>query len=272
MGTVTKALTLLTYFSKSRPEIGLSDLARLSGQNKATTYRLLGELQAEGFVEQAGAGRAYRLGAAFLHYAALREAAVPLVSVAQGVLEKLSAATGETAHLTLLQGTQLSAVAYAYSPAHATKVTMDDADVLPLHATSSGYAVLAFSPEAFVEEILAAPLPARTSQTQTDPAALRRQLAQVRAQGLSETIGTFEADAHSHAAPIFDASAQPIGAISVAAPTNRVTPQTQPLIRQALALSAADLTRRLGGFVPDTFPTGFSDTNQTLAPSAQELT
>ena len=41
MGTVTKALSLLTFFTQTRPEIGLSDLTLLSGMNKATTHRLL---------------------------------------------------------------------------------------------------------------------------------------------------------------------------------------------------------------------------------------
>ena len=45
MGTVSKALSLLTLFSHARPTIGLSDVTRLSGLNKATAYRLLGELQ-----------------------------------------------------------------------------------------------------------------------------------------------------------------------------------------------------------------------------------
>ena len=72
--------------------------------NKATTHRLLGELAAHGFVEQVGSGREYRLGPAVLRLAALREAAVPMRELAQTVLAELAAATGETAHMSLLQG------------------------------------------------------------------------------------------------------------------------------------------------------------------------
>jgi len=97
MGTVAKALSLLTLFNQSRPEIGLSDVTRLSGLNKATAYRLLSELQAQGFVEQVGTDRAYRLGPEIMRLAALREAAVPLLSVAREVLDRLCTATGETA-------------------------------------------------------------------------------------------------------------------------------------------------------------------------------
>ena len=84
MGTVSKALSLLGFFSQQQPEIGLSDMARLSGMNKATVYRMLCELQTNGFVEQAGNGRAYRLGAEVLRLAALREATVPVLSAGLG--------------------------------------------------------------------------------------------------------------------------------------------------------------------------------------------
>ena len=45
MGTVSKALSLLTNFNQSRTEIGLSEIARLAGVNKATAYRLLSEVE-----------------------------------------------------------------------------------------------------------------------------------------------------------------------------------------------------------------------------------
>ena len=64
MSTVVKALQLLDLFSRSRPQIGLSDLARLAGLNKATCFRLVSDLCAAGLVEQMASGRDYRLAAA----------------------------------------------------------------------------------------------------------------------------------------------------------------------------------------------------------------
>jgi len=50
MGTVSKALSLLNYFSRSQSHIGLSEMARLTGMNKTTVHRMLTELQDQGFV------------------------------------------------------------------------------------------------------------------------------------------------------------------------------------------------------------------------------
>lgn len=255
MGTTSKALSLLKLFSRASPEIGLTDFARRAGMNKATTYRLLTELAAHGFVEQVGSGREYRLGPAFLRLSALREAAVPMREVALGVLNSLSKATGETAHMSLLQGQQLSTLAYTYSDAHGTQVRMEDAEILTLHSTSSGLAVLAFSPENFVDQVLSCPLEARTPDSITDPDLIRQQLGQFSQQGFAVSVGGFEQDVHSHAVPVFDAGSACIGAIAVAAPVARMDDALQSLIQRELLEHTPRLTRLLGGFLPTHFPT-----------------
>lgn len=256
MGTVAKALSLLDHFTRARSEIGLSDMARMSGLNKATAYRLLSELQEGGFVEQTGSGREYRLGPAVLRLASLRETAVPIRDLAAQVLQSLSAATHETAHMSLLQGDRLSMLSYAYSPRHGTRVTMEDAQVLALHATSSGLAVLAFSAPELIDRVLSGPLEKRTEDTLTDPARIRAALDSVRRTGMAESVGGFEKDVHSHAMPMFDARANVIGAMAVAAPVARMDDALKVLIRQELRQKALGLTRALGGFPPDGFPSG----------------
>lgn len=256
MGTVSKALSLLDFFSLTRESVGLSELARLSGMNKATVHRLMSEMQARGFVEQTGAAREYRLGPAFLRLAALREAAVPMREVADAVLADLSRDTHETSHVSLLQGETLTTLSYAYSPLHRTRVAMEDAEVLTLHNTSSGLAVLAFSPPAFVDAVLSRPLARPTPDTETDPAAIRARLGPIRASGMAESIGSFEADVHSHAMPLFDAASRVTGAIAVAAPAARMTAEHRSLIRSALRRHALHLTRAMGGLPPDDMPEG----------------
>ena len=254
MGTVTKALSLLTYFNHGRPEIGLSDLTRLSGMNKATVYRLMGELQDSGFVEQADGDRSYRLGPQVLRLAALREAAVPILSVSRRVLKDLSEETGETTHLSLVQGSQLNSLSHAYSPRHATRVMMEDAEVLTYHGTASGMAVLAYAEPGFVDSVLAAPLHSHTSATVTDPATIRAQLTRIRDSGMAQSVGGFEAEVHSHAVPVFGPDARVIGALAVAAPVSRMTAEQAALIPDALHRAGRTLTHRIGGAAPPSYP------------------
>lgn len=250
MSTVLKALQLLDLFTRARPQIGLSELARLARLNKATCFRLMTDLCDAGLAEQVEAGREYRLGPALLRLAALREANVPLRDVALPVLQDLAIEAGETAHLSLLVGAELRPLAHAYSPVHASKITLDDVQVFPFHATSSGMAVLAHQPPAFREAVLARPLAALTPQTQTDPAILRDRLRQVETTGFAESRGGYDSDVHSFAVPLFDALGRCTGALSIAALATRVTHDQSLLIRAALIQAARRIITLWGGGLP----------------------
>jgi DNA-binding IclR family transcriptional regulator len=247
MGTVSKALELLDLFSRARPRLGLTEAARMSGLNKATCYRLMTELGDFGLVEQVGPAREYRLGPAILRLAALREAHVPTREAALPLLQGLANRLGETTHASLLIGGELRAIAYAYSATHAMTVMMEDADVLPFHATSSGLAVLAFLPPQAREEILSRPLARLTARTETDVAALRDRIARVRAEGIAESKGGFEAEVDSLAVPLFDAFGQVCGALAVAVPAARMTDDLRGRIAAALGEAGPELTALWGG-------------------------
>ena len=131
---------------------------------------------------------------------------------------------------------------------------MEDAAVLPFHNTSSGLAILGFSKEDFVDHILSQPLTQRTAETQTDPMAIRALLPAIRATGMAESVSGFEQDVHSFAMPIFDSAAHVRGALAVAAPTVRMTSEHKSQIQSELRKQAVHLTRLLGGFLPDGFP------------------
>ncbi|MCB1328951.1 MAG: IclR family transcriptional regulator, partial [Maritimibacter sp.] len=152
------------------------------------------------------------------------------------------------------EGETLSTLAYAYSSTHGTSVLMDDAEVLTFHGTSSGIAVLAFSPRDFVDRVLGEPLSARTPETVTDPQAIRATLAGVRRSGVAVSVGGFEVDVFSHAAPVFDNAARVVGAVAVAAPVTRMSDDLATRVRAAVIDKARHLTRLTGGFLPQGFP------------------
>jgi len=239
MGTVGKALDLLDLFSRAEPQLGLSQLARASGLNKATCHRLLTELESRGLLEQTGPAREYRLGPAVLRLAALREAAVPTRDAAMPVIRRLAEATGETAHLSHLVAGRLQTLAFAYASRTGVRVMMEDADFLPFHATASGAAVLAFHPDP--DPLIAAA---------TDPDALRARVRDAQAKGYAETLSTFEKDVHSFAVSLFDATGTCTGALAVAAAAPRMTDDLHATITRNLIAAGAEITALWGGQPP----------------------
>jgi DNA-binding IclR family transcriptional regulator len=259
MSTVTKALGLLSHFTQARPQIGLSDLARLAQVNKATCYRLMADLCDHGLTEQLGESREYRLGPTALRLAFLREANVPMRSAAQPILQALSQSTGETAHLSLLMGKVLRPVAHAYSTAHSTRVTLDDTEALPFHATSSGLVTLAYQTPSFQTAVLAGDLPVLTSKTETNPTILAAHLIQIARTGIAESVGGYEIDVRSMAVPLFDALGTCVGSVAIAAVSSRVDEPKRASMARDLTRAGQHIITAWGGSVPMSLATVWRD-------------
>lgn len=238
MGTISKALDLLSHFSSTRSQIGLTEFVTLTRRDKATVHRHLSELEQNGFLEQHPQTRAYRLGPALLRLAAVREAAFPMRALLRPIVKDLSDAVGELAHASLLQGDRLSPVAHSDPRRHGTQVHFDESEMLPLHATSSGLAVLAFAPDELRNRILTGPLSMHTSQTITDATQILALLDEVRQTGIGRLNRAFDEEVFSQGAPLFGEGGRVLGAISVAVPTARANPDRQDDTAKCLAVAA----------------------------------
>lgn len=251
MGTISKSLNLLNFFSADLPEIGLSEFRKLSGQDKATVHRHLTELSESGFLEQNPATRAYRLGPAILRLAAVREALFPTRSAVAPIVREMAESLGELVHMSLRQGDELSPLFHHDAKVHGTRVHLDEAEMLPLHATSSGIVQLAFGPDDLLAGLRSQTLKRWTERTIVDHDVLVDAVSQARDTGIAHSDQGFELDVCSFAAPVFGIGEHAIGSLAVALPTTRRTEENAQRITDALKPGAIDVTERLGGVFPD---------------------
>lgn len=261
MGTVDKALHLLSFFTVPKPEWGLSDLSRSSGYDKATVLRLLNSLMVGGFVEKDAAAKTFRLGAAVLRLARIREASSPFVSVVKTPADCLSAKIQESVHVCMPERETLATV-YVVEPQRATRVYVDPSQPLPYHATASGLAFLAFAGPATVDATFSRiDLHAHTEHTITSHAALTERLAQIHEAGYAISTSSFELETVGIASPIFDASGCAIATVAAACLALRMTPELELGIAAAVTGAAIEITRALGAEPP----AGFAASHQRLA-------
>lgn len=249
MGTISKALELLDILSNTQSPKGLTGIASQAGFDKATTRRFLLALAKHGFVEQSAVSKNYRLGPAFLHYARLREITLPLTSIVQPILNELAASTGETAHASVLSGHTLSSIAVAESQ-RAIRAHIDFAEPLPLYATASGLACLAFGPDTLLEDYLKhVQLKRIARNTVTSKKSLKEKVAETLKLGFGRADRSFEEEIIGTAAPIFNPSGAAFGAIAVAAVASRFDAETErDIVRKVL--EAANLVTRATGGLP----------------------
>lgn len=217
MGTIGKALTLLDILSGMDREAGLTELAQACAYDKATTRRFLIELETHGFVEQHAESRKYRLGAALLRLARIREERYPFLRTATEFASELAGLTGETVHLSEFSNGRLSTI-HVEESNKAHRVFVKVGTILPFHATASGLAYLAACPAEMIEAELAKPLAAYTDYTSLDPADLRKRIEETQVLGYSVNRQGMEAGVISASAAIIPPGGRPVGSITVAAP------------------------------------------------------
>ena len=247
MSTIGKTLRLLDLFTSERSAIGLSEFQRLTGTSKATLHRHLQALLRAGFLEQDRRTSAYSLGPALSRLAAQREQGFSMRDTVKPVADALSRKVAELVHVSVFDGQTMRAIYHAQHHDHGLRVQFEDAEFIPLHATSSGTALAAFLPQSDWSRLMAPPLQEFTARTVTEPDAIVALLTQIRARGHSEMSETRETGVSSIGAPIFDATGAPRAAISITYPTHRNDAVRARQAVQALRNAAAQITAAIGG-------------------------
>ena len=213
---------------------------------KSSLLPLLRALTARGYLAQGRAGE-YRLGPGALDLGADAPARRELVDVARPAVVELMRRTGETVFVGMLSSDRRSVVYVdKVDSDHVIRYAGGVGDRRPLHATSSGKAILAFLTEDEREEILTSLSLARhTDRTITSLPALRAALEEIRRAGVCVTVDELVAGASGIAAPVFDRYGRVAGACALGGPTDRVRPKLRTLATEVKATARA-LSERLG--------------------------
>jgi len=225
---------ILELLAASREGLALREVSAQLEAPKSSLLPLLRALTARGLLEQGRAGE-YRLGPQALALGAGSAAHRELPDVARPALVALMRRTGETVFLGTLAGDGLSVVYIdKVESEQIIRYAAGVGDRRPLHATSSGKAILAFLPREQREKVLKAlPLVRHTERTVTSLPTLEASLEEIQRTGVCISLDEMVRGAAGVAAPIFDHRAQVIGVCAVAGPTDRVRPQARRLAGEA---------------------------------------
>ncbi len=236
-----RASGLLDMLGASHEALGVSALSEQLQLPRSTVARYLSVLHELGFVQQSPDDQRYRLGPKLY----LLGRAVPLDALVRDAarphLFALTETMGETTILTVADGAEALCIEKIES-AYAMRLTARIGERVPLHCGSSPRCLLAYLPEVEREAYLARPLAAFSPQTITDPAALRRAIAETRASGSVISHSEIDDGMISVAAPIWDGCDSVIAAVSMAGPEIRLTEERLPGVIAAVRATAAAIS------------------------------
>lgn len=219
--SVERAADVLLLFARVRTRtLGITEISDELGMSKAGVHRVLTSLRGRGLIEFDEETRRYLLGPAVMTLGLRYLAGLDVRQLALPELRRLSAATGETATLSLRTGNTRAYVDQV-TPLREVIMSVSIGVPFPLHAGASSKAFLAFSDDEQVAAYLRQDLAALTDKTITDARRLKRELREIASRGWAESSGERQPGAASVAAPVLDQRGQAAAVISVCGPAER---------------------------------------------------
>ncbi len=224
---------------------GVSELATEIGVHKSTAFRLLGALEARDLVEQTSERGKYQLGFGLARLARRVNVHPEITDQARTVTEGLAHKVGESINVAVLRETFVVNVVQSRGQASIASHNWIG-QLTPLHATSSGKVLLAYSDPASRERLIAHGLERFTGNTHTDPVLLQNELALVQERGHATTYGELEVGLNAVAVPVRGEDGTVVAALSASGPAYRLTPERIAEILGKVEAGGVELSRRLG--------------------------
>lgn len=237
MKVVVTSFRVLEEVALGQP-VGVSEIARRLGLPKSTVQRALETLADEHWIEQEPEGGRRWIQTPKLLALASRGRSTSLRELALPTMRWLLDQTNENVHLNVRQGENIVIVEKLES-GHSVRVFDPLGTVVPLHASSSGKAILAWVATEELKNYMERGLPAFTSKTITDAGVFRAELAHIREIGYAFNRGEWRSEIRAVAAAIRDTSGAPRAAVSISAPKDRISKKDVPSLG-ALVRAAAE--------------------------------
>lgn len=243
--TLERGLSVLSALAAER-EAPLGVIARRAGLPSSTAYRLLETLRQQGFAEWDEASGLFRVGVRAAQVGAAFSGAGDLPGASAAPMRALVDELNESANLAVQRGPEAVYVAQVEGRQLVRMFTQLGASA-PLHCSGVGKVLLAWQDEGAVRGTLGeGPYRAFTPHSITGLEAYLAELARVRAQGYAHDDQERELGVRCVAAPIRAASGAVVAALSVSAPTSRLTQTDIPRYAVRVRQATAEISARLG--------------------------
>lgn len=243
---VERALAVLEILSESRRGFSISEMARRLKVPKSSIHLILTTLEHRGYLLKNPQSRRYFVGLKLVSLARvaldgfeLRQRAVPF-------LLSLSAKTGLTVHMAVLEGSEAVLIERIESSG-LVKLNTWVGQRMHVNCTALGKALIAFLPEEeFRRTVQTRRLIKHNQNTISSVARLREELGRVRLAGYAVDDEEEEVGVRCVGTPIFDPTDRVVAALSVAGTTVQIPSGQVEALAKLVQETAGRISRELG--------------------------
>jgi IclR family pca regulon transcriptional regulator len=232
--SLAKGFGVLEAFSDSVDEMTLSEIADVAGLDAGTTFRMVNTLMNLGYLARVSGSRRFRLTLKVLDLGFHAIARKDLRALVRPVLQSLVGEISEAASFGVLEGGDVLYIERIRAGFTRLGVDIRIGTTIPAALSAIGYAILAFLPKDSLDSVLSSqPRQANLAILPPSRAKLLPLLEKVRDRGYVLQDSMISGGLRILAAPVLNREGHAVGAISVAAPSIRVT--EEDLKERALA-------------------------------------
>jgi DNA-binding IclR family transcriptional regulator len=207
---MARSFAVLEFLASSPGRV--VDVTRGLGLPWATVHRTIIQLEKAGFLQRDEKTSQYQIGPRLWHIGSSYLANHRVLRAAMPYLAQMQEAEGIVIQITERIGNL--AVAVYSAQRLAEDITKAHYGYhFPLHCGSKGQVLLAYEDPAFIDAYLRRDLERLTSETITDPAVLRAELAKIRQAGMALTVADVQPFTGSMSAPIRDGSGKVVASL-----------------------------------------------------------
>lgn len=233
-------------FLSDRRTAGVTEVAEALEVNKSTAFRILETLMASNMAAQDKATAKYKLGPGILQLSERLIKNLDIIAVAKPYMVRLVERTGESAHLCMLSNDSAVVIEQIMADSRLA-VHARVGNTEPVHCSSVGKCLLAYSDESLRESILSRIAYERfTQKTITDAGMLRDQLSEIRKMGYALDDGEISDDITCIAAPVRNHSGEIAYSVGLSGPKGRIREKRIDVLAGYLIETADRLSEQLG--------------------------
>ncbi|MFJ7678651.1 IclR family transcriptional regulator [Peribacillus sp. NPDC097198] len=248
--SVDRALRILDLFDEHTTELKITDISNQMGLHKSTIHSLLKTLLNHGYISQNPENGKYGLGMKLFERGNYVIQSLDVRDLSKKYLMDLSAKTGQTTHLVILDGKEGVYIDKVEGPM-AVILYSKIGKRIPLHCSAVGKALIAFKDPEEIKKILHEYVYLKqTELTITEESKFMRELQQVRSQGYAIDNQENEPGVRCIAAPIRNHENKVIAAISLSTLVGRINDSQLDIFIEQLKQAALELSEQMGNGIP----------------------